>query len=360
MGVSEAFTRMTYSTRLARGARSTSSGGSETTAIAGVHRGPDARSPSGRRTSPSASACASSAVSTPTRNSSRTRRRHAASSTHDAAQNDARSSAGGANRGESSAIGGSARRRTAEAARSAHAIGSARHVRVISGSKTRSRESPPLGRTGPTASKRPETLERPPVPARTAARSRSSAAAAATCCAKLAKTGFRVSSSSVCGATANRPVSSRTSGPQTSVTPAASATARAAGVRGEKMSRAARALGGLRLQASDSRGATRWNTAGCSWSLTSIRGRHISSTNATGTPSSRTKQNAAAPRVFTRAFFQTSARNVPPSFFFLSWRVSAGPGSRPRRPSSSRRERRETHVRHARGRLSSGCESSAA
>ena len=358
MGVSEAFTRMTYSTRPARGARSTSSGGSETTAIAGVHRGPDARSPSGRRTSPSASACASSAVSTPTRNSSRTRRRHAASSTHDAAQNDARSSAGGANSGESSAIGGSARRRTAEAARSAHATGSARHVRVISGSKTRERDSPPLGRTGPTASKRPETLEDPnPVPARTAARSTSSAAAAATCCAKLAKT----SSSSVCGATANRPVSSRTSGPQTSVTPAASATARAAGVRGEKMSRAARALGGLRLQASDSRGATRWNTAGCSWSLTSIRGRHISSTNATGTPSSRTKQNAAAPRVFTRAFFQTSARNVRPSFLVKRREVSAGPGSRPSsRPSSSRRERRETHVRHARGRLSSGCESSAA
>ena len=200
------------------------------------------------------------------RNSSRIRRRHAALSTHDAAQNSARRAAGGANSGESSFIGGSGRRRTTEAAASAHATGSATHERTMfmsrpKVSKPRDRDPPPLG-VGPTD---PRGLEAPPVSARTAARSTSSAAAAATCCAKLANpaaaSSASASASASCVAT-NRPVSSFRSGPHTSVTPAASATARAAGVRGEKMSRAARALGGLRLQVSDSSGATRWNTAG--------------------------------------------------------------------------------------------------
>ena len=142
-------------------------------------------------------------------------------------------------------MGGSGRRRTAEAAELAHATGSATQLCMRSGSMpfvNTSRDPPPLG-LGPTDPRGFESR----APARTAARSTSSAAAAAACCAKLAKrfssgdslpgipsssVPSKRASVSAC-VSANRPVSSEMSGPHTSVTPAASATARAAGVRGE-------------------------------------------------------------------------------------------------------------------------------
>lgn len=45
-------------------------------------------------------------------------------------------------------------------------------------------------------------------------------------------------------------------------------------------------------------------------SATSSRGRHISATKATGTRSSRTKHQSAAPRVLSLQFFLRSALNV--------------------------------------------------